>query len=641
MTRRITLFILTFIIWTLSGIASKLIFLSVHHSFIGTTDIVDWCAVISHGIILDIAIAGYLTIIPGLLLIISLWYQGKVLTWTIRLYFLITAFLTALAYVANTGLYGFWGFPLDNTPLLYIKTSPSDALASMTALQTAVASISLLLITALQYLVFESGVIRNIFSQRDNCQASYEKGMTSPVDNYSQPSGGGAHHGWSRFFISVALLLLTASLIIPIRGGFGTGTNHTGTVYYSTNTRLNHAAVNPVFSFIESVLHQQDIGNQYRFMDDVTATKLFKSMIFTEHRSDSAAVRLLRQKDVNVVIVMLESFSKYIMAEGGHVKGVTPRLDRFSREGIYFNNIYTSSTRTDRAIVAILSGLPAQPSMSIMDMPNKSTTLPSIARTLGRIGYDTHFYYGGDTNYSNMRSYLVGTGFQHVTEDCDFPVTAKRSKWGMPDGPVYERILTDIIREQSNGKPLLKVMMTESSHEPFDVPYNSGLKEEELNAFAYADHCLGVFIDQLRQQPSWKNTLVVIVPDHMGAWPRDIDNYQLWRYETPLIMLGGVVERPQQVNTLGSQTDIPATLLTLLGHRHDNFLFSKDLLDSRTPRFAFFSFSDVMGIVTDSCAVIYDDIARKTIPLQGSDITATEQKGKAYLQKLYDYIEAR
>lgn len=593
---------------------SKIIFLSVHHSFIGTTDIVDWCAVIAHGIILDIAIAGYLTIIPGLLLIVSLWYQGKILSWTLRVYFFITSFLTALAYVANIGLYGFWGFPLDSTPLLYIKTSPSDALASMTVLQMVIAISSLLLITALQYIVFERGVVRNIKDARQ---------------------------GWNRVFTSVMLLLMTAALIIPIRGGFGTGTNHTGTVYYSTNTRLNHAAVNPVFSFIESVLHQQDIGSQYRFMDDATATQLFKSMVFTAQRGDSATVKLLRQKDVNVVIIMLESFSKYIMTESGHVKGVTPRLDRFTHEGIYFNNIYTSSTRTDRAIVAILSGLPAQPSMSIMDMPNKSTTLPSLARTLGNAGYDTHFYYGGDTNYSNMRSYLVGTGFQHVTEDSDFPVTAKRSKWGMPDGPVYERILTDIMREQSSRQPFLKVMMTESSHEPFDVPYQSGLKEEELNAFAYADHCLGAFIDQLRQQTSWQRTLVVIVPDHMGAWPRDIDNYKLWRYETPLIMLGGVVEHPQQVNALGSQTDIAATLLALLGHKHDDFLFSKDLLDDRTPRFAFFSFSDVMGIVTDSTAVIYDDIARQTIPLQGTDITATEQKGKAYLQKLYDYIEER
>lgn len=624
MTRRITLFILTFIIWALSGIASKLLFLSVHHSFIGTADAVDWCAVIAHGFILDIAIAGYLTIIPGLLLIISAWYQGKPLQWLLRMYFLVTTFLTALAYVANIGLYGYWGFPLDNTPLLYIKTSPGDALASMTLWQLILAAVSLIVITALQYIVFECGVVRNVVS-----------------DCKPQASGSQSFSLRSSFYTSVALLLLTAALILPIRGGFGTGTNHTGTVYYSTNTRLNHAAVNPVFSFIESVLHQQDIGGQYRFMDDDAATILFNQMVFTEQRGDSAAVRLKEQENVNVIVIMLESFSKYIMAEGGHVKGVTPRLDRFTHEGIYFNNIYTSSTRTDRAIVAILSGLPAQPSMSIMDMPNKSTTLPSLARTLGNAGYDTHFYYGGDTNYSNMRSYLVGTGFQHVTEDSDFPVTEKRSKWGMPDGPVYDRILADIVREQSDDKPFLKVMMTESSHEPFDVPYSSGFKEEELNAFAYADHCLGDFIDQLRQEHSWQHTLVVIVPDHMGAWPHDIDNYQLWRYETPLIMLGGVVERAQQVDALGSQTDIPATVLALLGHKHDDFLFSKDLLDSRAPRFAFFSFSDVMGIVTDSAAVIYDDIARKTIPLRGTDITATEQQGKAYLQKLYDYIDKR
>ena len=80
---------------------------------------------------------------------------------------------------------------------------------------------------------------------------------------------------------------MTASLILPIRGGLDAGTNHTGTVYFSQNIRLNHAAVNPIFSFVESVLHKVDIKSQFRFMNDEKAGALFEEMKYTELRENS------------------------------------------------------------------------------------------------------------------------------------------------------------------------------------------------------------------------------------------------------------------------------------------------------------------------------------------------------------------
>ena len=437
---------------------------------------------------------------------------------------------------------------------------------------------------------------------------------------------------------SVVILLLTALLIIPIRGGFGTGTNHTGAVYYSTNIRLCHAAVNPIFCFIESVTHEENIADRYRFMDNKEATDIFNDMTYTALRADSVGVFSLRGdiQPRNVVVIMLESFSKYIMTEAGHVKGITPNLDRYTKEGIYFKNFYANSFRTDRAIVAILSGLPAQPTMSVMDIPHKSTSLPSIASAMGKAGYNSTFYYGGDTNYSNMKSYLMGTGFQNVVSDKDFPNELRTGKWGVADGPVYERILKDMNTSDKQEKHL-RVVMSESSHEPFDVPFKSHIKEPELNAFYYADKCLGEFVEAMKKRADWDNTLVLIVPDHLGAYPLNIDNYAMWRYEIPMILLGGNVAA-QQVETIGCQTDIPATLLGILGIEHNEFLFSKDILDARAPHFAFFTFPDAMGMVTEENTMIYDNALNKPTLDEGSKKGCNINKAKAYLQKLYDYI---
>ena len=601
-------FLSVFLLWTLIGALSKLAFLAVYASIIDGICASDWWNVIWHGLVLDVAIAGYLTIIPALIIIISLWTGHKAIEWVWKGYFAITGFISSLAYVANIALYGFWGFPLDNTPLLYIKTSPSDAMASVTTGQLIGGLMAVVLVTVFIYLLFTRLVKR-------------------PEHNHQKPA-----------LASVVILLLTALLIIPIRGGFGTGTNHTGAVYYSTNIRLCHAAVNPIFCFIESVTHEENIADRYRFMDDKEATDIFSDMTCTALRGDSVGEFSLRGENQprNVVVIMLESFSKYIMTEAGHVKGITPNLDRYSREGMYFTRFYANSFRTDRAIVSILSGLPAQPTMSVMDIPHKSTALPSIASAMGKAGYNSTFYYGGDTNYSNMKSYFMGTGFQNVVSDKDFPKNLHTGKWGVADGPVYERILKDMIASDKNERHL-RVVMSESSHEPFDVPFKSHIKEPELNAFYYADKCLGEFVEAMKKQADWDNTLVLIVPDHLGAYPLNIDNYAMWRYEIPMILLGGKITA-QQVETIGCQTDIPATLFGILGIEHNEFLFSKDILDAKAPHFAFFTFPDAMGMVTEENTVIYDNALNKAVFDEGSKKGLNKKKVQAYLQKLYDKI---
>ena len=602
-------FLSTFLWWIIVGVITKVVFCL---TYLGEYGIADWMQVMWHGLRLDISIAGYLTLVAGLLLIVRIWWRGKGMRWIWHVWSGIAALVFSLGYVSNLVLYGYWRFPLDNTPLLYIKTSPADAMASMTTAQMVLVPIVIIAVAALLFLP-QWWIWRSLENEKTPKRESLGK----------------------RIITAVVMLLLTASLIIPIRGGVDTGTNHTGSVYFSTDILLNHAAVNPLFSFVEAATHQEDIATRYRYMEGKNADGIFRQMTYTSLRPDA------ERNDYNVVLICLEGFSKYIMEEKGHVKGVTPNLDRLTREGIYFSNIYANSFRTDRAMVAVMSALPAQPTMSVMDMPRISTSLPSLAGALGKNGYDTHFYYGGDANYSNMKSYLMGTGFQNVTHQFDFDKKLQTGKWGVADGPVYDRLLADI-KAFDQKKRFMKMMMTGSSHEPFDVPDYHKMKQPELNAFSYADYHLGRFITELKKLPQWKNTLVVIVPDHLGCWPQKIDNYKLWRYEIPLVMLGGMFSEPRDVETIGGQIDIPATVLAMLGMQHDEFLYSKDLLDAEAPHFAFFTFPDAMGLIDSTGYVIFDN-TQKTVAASSKDKAVDDRttKAKAYLQKLYDDLGER
>ena len=462
---------------------------------------------------------------------------------------------------------------------------------------------------------------------------------------------------YRRLKVSGILLLMTGLLFIPIRGGFTVSTMNVGKVYFSAEQRLNHAAINPAFSLMESLAKQKDFSKQYRFMEAAEADRLFKDMLEPAgaggqtEETDSVLQpadslhTLFNTQRPDVLFVILESFSSRLMTALGGEPNIAIHLDSLSKEGVLFTNFYANSFRTDRGLVAILSGYPAQPTTSIMKYPRKTQSIPAIAGSLRKAGYGTKYYYGGDADFTNMRSYLMSSGFEDIVSDQDFPVTERLSKWGAHDHLVFNRLLEDLKTEAAEGTaeektPYFRVLQTSSSHEPFEVPFRR-LENDRLNAFAYTDSCAGDFVRQFRELPQWKNTVIVFVPDHLGAYPEHIDNLSVERYRIPLLMVGGAVREPRRIDVYGSQHDIAATLLAQLALPHEEFVFSKDMLNPASPHFAFFTVPDAFGMVTADNQVIFNCQAGAVVVDEGTVKGKNLPLGKAYLQKLYDDIAKR
>ena len=626
MKTRFKLYLLTFFLFVLLFVLQKPLFMLRYLGIYKECPLLDWLKVMWHGLPLDFSVAGYLTIIPGLLLIVSIWTRRRWVRRTAKIYFLIVSFLMSMVFVVDLILYKYWGFRLDATPLFYFFSSPKDAFASVSVWTVIGGFLAILLLTAVLYFIFWICLLR-----------------TNKLEKKLLPL--------NPLLFTILFLLLLALLILPIRGGVTVSTMNVGKVYFSENIRLNHAATNPIFSLLESLSKQKNFGQQYRFEKKEDADKLFSGMLDPQVKGSSVKAAApgdsLAQKHIdvlntdrpNVLFIILESFSNKLMATLGGEKDVAVNLDALSREGLLFRNFYATSFRTDRGLVSILSGYPAQPTTSIMKYPKKTQSLPSIVGHLRKAGYSAGYYYGGDADFTNMRSYLMSSGFQGIVCDKDFPVTDRLSKWGVHDHLVFNRLLGELKREKTK-KPWFRVLQTSSSHEPYDVPYHR-LVNERLNAFAYTDSCVGSFVHELKQLPQWKNTLVVLVPDHQGCYPEKVDNLTLERYQIPLIMIGGALKGPGNIDIYGSQTDIAATLLAQLGISHEEFTFSKDILNPQSPHFAFFTVPDAFGLVDGDNQVIFNNETKKVVLDQGKKKGKNLASGKAYLQKLYDDIDKR
>ncbi|MDH6357333.1 alkaline phosphatase family protein [Parabacteroides sp. PF5-9] len=612
MKQRILFILAVFVAWLPVFVIQKPVFMLYHLSQTADVSLTEWILVIWNGLKLDCTISGYLTVIPLLATLVSIWLNGSWLQKFMKGYFLVMAILVAIIFAVDVALYGFWGFRLDATVLFYLQ-SPKDAMASVPVgtffLQIAVCAIYAFAI----YSFFKRLIIPLV-----------------PVTKAHQ-----------RLLGSLAVILLGGLLFLPIRGGVTTSTANVGMVYFSKNQFLNHAAINPTFSLIASLSKQQDFAAQFDFFPEEKREELFNQLVASGNSSPDESSTLLNTTRPNILIILLESFSANAIEVLGGEAGVTPNLNRLSQEGILFTNLYANSFRTDRGIVSVLNGYLAQPTTSIMKYPAKSQTLPSIARTLADNGYVNNMLYGGDINFTNMQSYFFSSGYSHITADRDFPLSTRLNKWGANDNVTFSWLYDSMVEKQNSPTPWMTTFLTLSSHEPFEVPFHH-LEHPYLNSVAFTDSCIGSFIDRLKTEPIWKDLLVVMVSDHGFRYPDHMPEYDPRRYHIPMIWLGGAVKEPQIIDTYGVQTDLSATLLNQLNLPCNEFTFSKDLQNPADPHYVFYTFNNGFGFIDETGLSVFDNEGEKTVleqPTTGS--TQRIEKGKALLQTLYDDMGGR
>ncbi len=243
-------------------------------------------------------------------------------------------------------------------------------------------------------------------------------------------------------------------------------------------------------------------------------------------------------------MIILESFGNSLIGPLGGDSLTTPCLNRYIKEGIVFSNFYASGNRTDKALPAILSGYPAQPAASIIKEPRKTQSLPSLVRILNGSDYKSSFWYGGDINFANFNSFLITSGFHQIITMENFDPADYNSKWGVHDNVIF-KALQDSMKQMK--QPFFSVVLTLSSHEPFEVPMEPVFEGKDnltkfRNSVYYTDRTVGAFLDWAKETDWWENTLVILVADHCRRNSLDDLVYSKTIFKIPMIWLGWSAE---------------------------------------------------------------------------------------------------
>lgn len=605
MKKRIIYLITIFLIFTGIFAIQKPLFMWYNQTeSFSAVDIFD---VILHGLSLDASTAGYLTAIPLLIVLVSIWFKKFALRKWLTPYFILVSLLLSAIFVTDMALYTFWEFKLDATIFNYLD-SPSEALASVSTGYLLAHSIGILIISFL---------------------------IIWPLLRLTPTMLKNVHH---RIWASLSILLLGGVMFIIMRGGITESTANIGQVYFSNKQFLNHSAVNPCFSLLSSASKTERFEDMFNFFTEEERANIFNGLYPTAN--DSTITYLLNTSRPNILIILMEGFGSTMVESQGGASGASPNIDRLRKEGIFFPYFYANSYRTDRGVVSALSGYLGLPKTSVMKIPSKSRTLPSIAQSLGKVGYKTDFLYGGDINFTNMKSYLLGTGFQQITADTDFTIQERTTNaWGVNDDITFNHLYNVLKQRTDTTQRWHTTFLTLSSHEPFEVPFERFKEDKKRNSFAYTDECLGLFIEQLKLLPLWKDLLIICLPDHGIAYNNSPEEE---RFHIPMLWLGGAITKPTEVELIANQTDLAATLLGQMNLPYDEFTFSRNIFGKHyTYPFAFYTFNNGLAFRDSTGITVFDNDA--SIVTLDTPIANKQRlkNGQAILQTVMDDLGKR
>lgn len=296
-------------------------------------------------------------------------------------------------------------------------------------------------------------------------------------------------------------------------------------------------------------------------------------------------------KKPNIVIILVEGLGRAFTNEGAYLGNFTPFLDSLSQQSLYWENFLSGGGRTFAVLPSLLGSLPFGKNGFCElkpDMPPHQT-LMSI---LGKEGFATSFYYGGDASFDNMDYFLQQQQIGRINDKKTFPngyaqLPANNGfTWGYGDRELFRYYFQS---SAPSATPRLDVLLTVSTHSPFMIneaaayqqKFNERLQKlgltdqqqtmtktysQQLGTVLYADDALRFFFAEYAKRPDFANTIFLITGDH--RMPEIPMSSKIDRYHVPLIMYSPLLQRTARFQSVSSHFDITPSLLAFLRKAH-------------------------------------------------------------------------
>lgn len=416
------------------------------------------------------------------------------------------------------------------------------------------------------------------------------------------------------FFIPLIIVLF-----LGIRSSFGHRGANSSDAMFSTNRMINEITKNSIHSVLYAVYVDTKHGTKnllkkYGKMDINEAISTVEKSLNIQSIDKTQPLQRFEKSHFpsknskNVVIFIQESLGYQFVESLGGAKAITPNLNKLSKEGIFFHDLYSNGTRSIRGLAGLTAGNFAVPGKGVLKRNKSQKDYFTIAKLLKPLGYHTSFIYGGESRFDNMKGWFLGNNFDEVIDREKFTNPSFVGTWGVCDEEVINRANQEYKKLYAKNKKFASVIFSTSNHSPFDFPKEKiellpNVKEKSVeNAIKYADFAIGKFIENAKKEAYYKDTIFVIVADHnirvYGNSMVPVDMFQI-----PALILGEDIA-PLKYKNIATQPDLLATTLDLMGLDVQYPIMGQSIFNDKKQNIALMQFNDYYALRKDNKVAI-------------------------------------
>ncbi|MBP1743985.1 MAG: ltaS [Firmicutes bacterium] len=362
--------------------------------------------------------------------------------------------------------------------------------------------------------------------------------------------------------------------------------------------------------------------------------------------SDSGSVLAGAGEGKNLIMIQVEALQQFAINKSVNGQEITPNLNRWINKSLYFDNYYYQVSAGNTSDAEFMSNNSLYPAASGSAYYRYSgNTLDSLPNKLRNEGYSTAAFHGYVESFWNRNIMYQTEGFDNFYGETSFNVDDTVGL-GLSDKSFFEQSKVTI---QGMEEPYFSFLVTLSSHYPFDGgagygdfnagEYEGSLMGDYLKGIHYADQQLGLFLDELEEDGTLEDTIVVVYGDH-SAIPKEYADqlYSFAGVENPTELDWQMLQEvpmfihfPGNANsgvnhTYSGQMDLYPTLANIF-NLECKYTFGKDILNSGSQKVIFRngSFTDGNTFYMSGSNTYYD-IATEQIVAETDQLKAAKEQ---------------
>ena len=292
-------------------------------------------------------------------------------------------------------------------------------------------------------------------------------------------------------------------------------------------------------------------------------------------------------KGKNVIVVSLESMQQFLIGAKVNGQEVTPFLNQFAKESYYFENFYhqTGQGKTSDAEFLVDNSLYPldRGAVFFTHGNNEFVATPEI---LHEQGYYTAVFHANNATFWNRNIVYPALGYDRYFNELDYKITPEtKLGWGLKDIEYFDQSV-DMLKNIK--QPFYTRFLTLTNHYPFDYdegtkliePYNSGdgVFDRYVVTARYLDEALKHFIERLKAEGIYDNSIIVFYGDHYGisenhnrAMAQFLGKQEITTFDqmnlqrTPFFIHVPGQKEGKTITAPAGEIDVKPTILHLLG----------------------------------------------------------------------------